>query len=87
MRDALQKPLDQLHSASTTGADHLGGIVEQWAAADGKGLTSRQLTERQILLTGLTPIKKTASDSDRAPAERVIGGRQSTSAVRRCRCF
>lgn len=87
MRDALQKPLDQLHSAATTGADHSGGIVEQWAAADGKGLTSRHQTERQILLTGLAPIKKTESDSERAAARRVIGGRQSTPAVRRCRRF
>jgi hypothetical protein len=76
MRDALKKAIDQLYAEYTTGADNLGGFIEQLAAGDGKDLTSYQQTQREILLTGLALIKKMESDPDRAPLQKVIDGRE-----------
>jgi hypothetical protein len=76
MRDALKKSLDELYAEYTSGADNLGGFIEQLAAGDGRSLTSYQQTQREILLTGLALIKKMESDPDRAPLQKVIDGRQ-----------
>lgn len=75
MRDALKKALDQLYSEYTSGADNLGGFIEQLAAGNDNTLTSYQRTQREILLTGLALIKKMESDPDRAPLQKIIDGR------------
>ena len=73
MRDALKKAIDEIYGEYTSGAESLGGYIEQLVAAESeKDLTPLQKSQREILLTGLALIKKIESDPKRAPLQNVL---------------